>query len=178
MIRSFLPARNIIKRRVLFTALIILAAMLQQTQGLFLRELPVRVWLLLPVAVCIGMFERTAAGAVFGILAGALWDISSSTDGFNTLALFCAARISGVLIKYVMRNNLITALALCAGSTAVYTASYILIFYAFRGVSGIGQLILSFYLPAFVCSLCVCIPVYSLVRSISLKDSVSRSYRA
>ena len=61
----------------------------------------------------------------WGALAGALWDVSSGVDGFNTLVLMILCAVSSLLISHLMRNNLITALVLGAGSITAYEIIYI-----------------------------------------------------
>ena len=81
--------------------------------GLFPEIFGVKANPLIPLVICIGMFEREIAGAVLGMLAGILWDsVSPMGDGYNALLLMLAGAAAGLLIDYLMRNNLMTALLL------------------------------------------------------------------
>ena len=64
--------KNIYIRRALYALLLLLAAVLQNTQGLFPEIFGVRAMLLIPAVVCIGMHERDIAGLFFGLSAGRL----------------------------------------------------------------------------------------------------------
>lgn len=78
----------------------------------------------IPLIVCLGLFERELPGALFGALAGVIYDISSPLpDGFNAIFLTIMGFICGLLVHYVLRNNLISALLLCLFFTLLYSLS-------------------------------------------------------
>lgn len=78
-------------RRTVFVLLILAVHILQNTRGLFPEIFGVKANLLIPLVICIGMFEREIAGAVLGMLAGILWDsVSPMGDGYQcTFAYAC-----------------------------------------------------------------------------------------
>ena len=78
----------LIVRRLIFVAMIVLINIIQNTAGFFFEPFGLRAFMLIPLVVTIGMFERSYAGALLGVLAGALWDsFSVSWDGYNALFL-------------------------------------------------------------------------------------------
>jgi len=123
-----------------------------------------RVFLSIPFCVAIAMFEREVPAAVFGALAGALWDISSGVDGFNTIVLMLICAAGSLLISHFMRNNVVTALVLGAGSIAAYEIIYVAV--RFWGAGSPIRPIFTFYLPSLIVTV-VFVPVcYFIIKSI------------
>lgn len=141
--------RLIFIRRVILVAVIVLVSLLQNTKGFFPEPFGIRAFLLIPLTVCIGMFERSYAGALLGVLAGALWDsVSVYWDGYNALFLMLIAAVSGLLINVLMRNHMLTALILSAGACFIYSFSYVMFFIIARGLDGADYLLIRYYLPS------------------------------
>ena len=97
-------------RWAIFCALLVFSVLLQNSVGGLLDFFGIRVFLCIPFCVAIAMFEREVPAAVFGAFAGALWDVSSGVDGFNTIILMAICAVSSLLISHLMQNNIITAL--------------------------------------------------------------------
>lgn len=74
--------------------------------------------LLIPLTVYVAMFEGPVTGGVFGAVAGVLWGIfSQRLLGFDALLLLALGCICGLLVRMLLRNNLLTALLLGTGGT-------------------------------------------------------------
>ena len=90
----FASSRNIYIRRTLTAVLVFLTALFQHSG--FIPELfgaPAMV--LIPLTVCIAMFERSIPGMCFGVLAGLLWDFAiSGGDGFFSVMLTAVVSLS------------------------------------------------------------------------------------
>ncbi len=144
--------------------MITVAVILQNSVcGLF-GFLGARVFLSIPLCVAVAMFEREVPAAIFGAFTGALWDVSSGVDGFNTIVLMLLCAVCSLLISHLMRNNLVTALVLGVGSITAYEVIYIAT--RFWGAGNPVRQIFSFYLPSLVFT-AVFIPVcYYLVKYI------------
>jgi rod shape-determining protein MreD len=141
--------KSILLRRVWLTAVLVAASMLQNTAGLLPDIFGARAMLLLPAAVCVAMFEREITGTLFGVFAGLLWDMSAP-DGasFNAVMFAFIGFACGMLIKYLMRNNLVTALLLCSVFTVLYLLGYWLRIYVFGGGFKGALSLFTFYLPS------------------------------
>lgn len=167
----------LIIRRAAFAVIILLAHILQNTNGFFPEIFGARAFLLIPLAVCIGMFEREITGAVFGLFAGALWDsVSGLGDGWNTLFLMLTGALCGLLINVLMRNHLLTALILSAAANVIYVSLYLLFFVIARGLDSAGYLFLTFYLPSAVYSFLFTPIFYITVRAIMKKTVVTEEF--
>ncbi len=143
--------KNLYIRRLVFVVLILVAALLQNTPNLFPEFFGAPAFLLVPVVVCISMFERDLAATLMGIFAGALWDVTLARgDGYNALILMVISTLVGFLINYLMRNNLSTALLLGGVAILIYEVLHWLIFVIFSGVEGGAKLLIVFYLPSAV----------------------------
>ena len=154
-------------RSIIFCLLISAAVFIQNTAWHLPLPGSPRVFIALPLAVCISMFEREIASALFGAFTGVLWDISSGADGFNALVIMLLCAVCSVLVSRIMRNNIVTSLVLSAGACAVYIIVYILVFTVFSGGFAPGAL-LAFYLPALALTVIAAVPLYFAVRAISL----------
>lgn len=165
--------KTLILRRFLFALIILLAHILQNSRGVFPSIFGIHANLLLPLTVCIGMFEREVAGAFLGLFAGVLWDtVSGLGDGYNALFLMLASALCGLLITLVMRNNLMTALLLSAGTCLVYAILYVVFFVLAEGVDSSGYLLLRYYLPNALYSFIFTPIWYLLVRSVMRKTKL------
>lgn len=142
---------NLYIRRVGFIFLILFVGVLQNTPHMFPTVFGAHAFLLIPTVVCIAMFERDLAATLMGIFAGAVWDATAARgDGFNALFLMIIATIVGLLINYLMRNNLSTALLLSAVAIVLYAVLHWFIFVICRGIVGGLLLFATFYLPSIV----------------------------
>ncbi len=133
-------------RWLIFCALVTMSVLLQNSTGGALGLFGARVFLSIPLCVSIAMFEREVPAALFGVLAGVLWDASSGVDGFNTLVLMLLCAVCSLLISHLMRNNIVTALVLGAGGITAYELIYFLTRF-WGGGNPIIQ-IFKFYLPS------------------------------
>lgn len=135
-------------RWAIYALIIAGAVLLQNSVGGLAEIFGVRIFLVLPVLISIAMFERELPSAILGAIAGVLWDVSCSTDGFNAIVLMIIPAGCSLLISHFMRNNLVTAMVLGAGGIGAYELVYIILKFTGQGFS-FGYLF-TFYLPAFL----------------------------
>lgn len=160
---------NLYIRRIAFVLVIFFVALLQNTPHLFPTIMGAHAFLLIPLVVCIAMFERDLASTLMGIFAGALWDVSSSWgDGFNAIFLMLIATVVGLLINYLMRNNLSSAMLLGGLSVALYVIIHWFIFIVCRGIEGAFKLFLIFYLPSAIYTV-IFVPIFYIIMRSFLK---------
>ena len=157
--------QKLLVRRLVFDAAVILINILQNTRGFFPEIFGARAFLLIALVVCIGMFERKITGALLGLFAGALWDMSiPDGSGYNALILMLFAAACGFLITVLMRNHLLTAIILSAAACIIYALLYVLFFVVAAGITDSGRLLLSFYLPSVIYTVALTPVFYFAVR--------------
>ncbi|MBQ8209415.1 MAG: hypothetical protein IJZ35_02390 [Clostridia bacterium] len=167
----------VVIKRILLFAIVVVAAMLQNTDGLLPVIFGARIILLIPVVVCIGMCEGEMSGLVYGLIGGAFWDVcASGIDGFHGFYLAFIGCLSGILVHFIMRNRLLTQYCICTVSAVFYC-----VFYWFATVySQVGDMnyskLLGFYLPGAVITTAFSFIVYFIIRFIcsSLKEKEPR----
>ncbi len=135
-------------RWAIYCALLMVSVLLQNSVGGLFEVFGARVFLSIPLCIAVAMFEREVPAAIFGAFAGALWDVSSGVDGFNTLVLMTLCAVCSLLISHLMQNNVVTSLVLGAGSIAAYEIIYIAV--RFWGAGNPIRQIFSFYLPSLI----------------------------
>ncbi len=140
-------------KKILLFAVVLVAALLQNTQGLLPEFLGARVFWLLPLTVCIGMFDGELSGLIYGAIGGAFWDVcSASPDGFCTFYLALAGCVSGLLVRFFVRKKMLAQYCI----TAVVSVLFCVLYWLFTVCIPVGdrdsQKLLGFYLPAAVVS--------------------------
>ncbi|MGN1316010.1 MAG: hypothetical protein ACI4VW_03015 [Acutalibacteraceae bacterium] len=151
-------------RWAIFCLLLTSAVLLQNSYGGLTEILGARIFISIPLCVMISMFEREVPAAVFGAFAGALWDVSGGVDGFNTFILMILCAVCSLLISHLMRNNVVTAMALGTGGIAAYEIIYIAV--RFWGAGSPLRFVFSFYLPSLLITVPFVPLCYILVRFI------------
>lgn len=158
----------VVVKRILLLGIVIFAAMLQNTDGLLPVVSGARIFILIPVIVCIGMCEGELAGLLYGLAGGAFWDVcASGIDGFHGFYLALTGCIAGILVHFVMRNRLLTQYCICTIATLVYCVVYwYATVYSQTGDMNYNKL-LGFYLPGAVVTTAISFAVYFVIRYIS-----------
>lgn len=131
-----------------YCLLIALAALLQNTQGLWFEIGGARCFFLIPVAVVLGINEDERAAAFLGLFAGFLWDmVSAQHMGFNFIYLMLVCYITSSLVSYVIRDTFWVCAVSAIICTVLYCVLYWLIFIVFSGVHGAAESLGYFYIP-------------------------------
>ncbi len=151
-------------RWVIYAAVITGAVLLQNSVGGLTEIFGARIFLAVPLCVSIAMVERELPAALAGAFAGILWDVSCGADGFNAIVLMLIPAVCSLLISHFMRNNIITAIVLCVGSTLFYEILYIIVNLIGKGIA--FKSIFSFYLPSFIITVAVMPVFYDIVKAI------------
>ncbi len=151
-------------RWVIYATVITGAVLLQNSVGGLTEVFGARIFLALPLCVSIGMVERELPAAVLGAFAGILWDISCGADGFNAIVMMLIPAVCSLLISHFMRNNIITAFVLCAGSTVAYELIYMIVNLFGNGFA--FKYVFTFYLPSIILTVAVMPIFYDLIKAI------------
>lgn len=159
----FASSRNIYIRRALTAVLIFATALIQHT-GIVPDIFGVSAMLLVPLTVCVAMFERSMSGMCFGVLAGILWDFASVRgDGFFAVILTVIGFFSGALVTFIFRNNIRSALIISFAALLFCNVSYWLMFILNKGYEGAWDVLFSRYLPSVLYSLVFTFVFYYLI---------------
>ena len=114
------PMRRLGTRYLKWTAyglLILLACIVQAAPRMIPSIAGARPLLIIPMVVCIAMFVGPVGGGAAGVAGGLLWDMfADRLLGFNALLLLCIGCAAGLLVRLLIRNNLLSALLLCAAA--------------------------------------------------------------
>ncbi len=170
----FASSRNIYIRRAL-TALLVFMTALFQHSGFIPELFGAPAMLLLPLTVCIAMFERSIPGMCFGVLAGLLWDFATPKgDGFFSVMLTAVGFVSGALVTFIFTNNIRAALILSFGALTVCNVSYWFMFIMRKGYEGAFEILFSRYLPSVFYSLIFVFVYYYIVSFVFKVTSESK----
>ncbi len=163
--------KKLILRRICLALILLLISVIQNTDGFFPQFFGVRALLLIPAVVCIGMFERDFHGMLLGLFAGALWDITASGASFNALFLMTVGFLCGTLINTIMRNNVVTAAILTAASSIIYNVGYWMVHYLFSGLDSSVYMLIRYYLPSVIYTVCFIPVIFIIIRSVEKRFS-------
>ena len=142
---------------------------LQTTPQLF-QFFGVKPILILPLVVCIGMYEGIMTTAVFSIFAGFLWDISSDKLlGFNAIILLCCSVAISLVCIYYLRTKLINSVAFCAITAMLQGFLDFVFYYAIWNYSDVSIILFYQILPTTIYTILLTPLFYYLIRRISLK---------
>ncbi len=143
--------------------LLLLVAFLFQSAPHSLEIAGIKPLLLVPLTVAIGLFTGPMGGGAAGAVAGFLWDIyADCLPGFHGLFLLCIGCICGLLVVLLMRNNLLTATLLCAGTLVLQVLYDWGLTYCILGRDHPLQLLGDVYLPTALYTLLVSPLLYVL----------------
>ncbi len=164
---KFADNKNLYIRRALFALMIVIAAAFQHTGGAVPAIGSAKALVLIPLTVCIAMFEKSMGGLSFGVLAGVLWDFATVRgDGFYAVVMALVGYAAGALTVYVLRNNIFSAVILSGAASLFVTAVYWFVFIFLKGYEGAWDILTSFYLPSAVYSVAFTAVYYYAVRFI------------
>lgn len=138
-----------VKKTIVYTVLIALAALLQNTEGLIPQIAGARCFLLLPVCIIIGVGEDEKLASLLGLFGGMLWDLSSPAHmGFNAAFICVMCFISASFVTYIVRNTFFTAMLFSVISIFLYCLSYWMFFIIIKDIKGAELSLFTFYLPS------------------------------
>lgn len=131
----------------LYMLVILLLYVLQTTPG-FLQVFGVKPFLVIPMVICIAMYEGEFVGALLGAFGGLLCDMAASTFfGFYTVSLFLFCTGTGLCIIYLMKNDVKGAVLLCGGYVLAMGLIEFTFYYMLWGYDGWEQILFYRTLP-------------------------------
>lgn len=165
-----LSKKENIKKRILFAVIILVTFLLQTTDGFFPAPFGIHACILIPATVCIAMFEREFSGLFFGLASGMMLDsVSSDTVCYYSVFFTLMGFVTGMLITYLMRNNLVTALMFTSVFSLIHNSLYCLLYYLFDGADISFAFYLKYYFASAVYTALLTPIFYFLTRAIEKK---------
>ena len=144
--------------------------MLQNVGGLFPEIYGARCFLLLPVTIILAMGEDEITGAVLGLFAGLLWDLTSGVHmGFNCIYIALMCFFSCALVTYIARDIFITNIVSISVATVLYGFLYWLFFIIIKGVSKGEMTLITFYIPCVIYTLVLSPLIYVILKPLKRK---------
>ncbi len=160
--------KKAVERRIILAFLLVLTFLFQNTGGLFPAPFGIHAMLLVPITVCIAMFEREFAGMFYGLAAGVMLDaFSSQSVVFNSLFFTVIGFGAGALITYLMRNNLLCATIMVSFSSFLYTTLLYFLYIDFSAIDKPLLVFLRYYFASAIYTVILTPVYYFIVRAVS-----------
>lgn len=164
---------NLAKRRiysilkwVLYAAVLCFSYAFMMTPGLF--ELGnTRPLIVLPMVICVGVFEGELRGGIFAIFAGILWSSGVTVFwGFHPLVLYICVVFCGVVTSVYLQENLPSTMLLAGVAIAAYLLASFFVNYAIWNYGNAGEIFKRSYIPTFFFTWAVTPIYYFIVKGI------------
>lgn len=161
---------KISQRKWLLYALLLTLSYILQSSEIMPAFYMARPTLVINTAIAIAMLEGEIGGGIIGAAAGVFIDISlQALPGFYSIILLICCSAIGLVVRYLMRNNLVTALLLGAAVIFLSKSLFWFFFYCFSGESQSTYIYVSRVLPECFYTLVCQIPLYYAARSIKTR---------
>ena len=148
---------------IFYCLIILICDLLQNVSGLFPEIYGA-------VSIILAMGEDERNGALLGLFAGLLWDLTSGVHmGFNCIYIMLMCFFSSALVTYIARNIFITNIVSITVTTVLYAFIYWLFFIIIKGVSGGEMTLVTFYLPCVIYTLVLTPIIYLILKPIKRK---------
>lgn len=172
---KFKSNNMLVLRRILFTALIVVTAVLESSENILPPVKGVNAFVLIPLVVCIALFEKSVPALLFGTFAGVMWDMYSITaEGFFSVVLSAVGFFTAIIILFYMRNNIATAVILSFVWSFLCNTLYWLNFIFFRDYTSPFYIYLRYYLPSVFYTAAFAFVFYFIVKYIFVKTTPER----
>ena len=152
-----------------YAVLLLLLYVVQTTPGLFLFG-GIKPLIIIPASITIAMVEGEFVGGIYGAFAGLLCDTAgSSLLGFNGLFISFFCILSGLLVIYLLRCNLLGCMMFTGVTLLVRGSVEFLFAYGMWGHDGVWRIYVFYTLPTVAYTLAATPLVFWAVRGIFRK---------
>ncbi len=138
----------------IYALMLLVLYVLQTTPGL-LSIFGIRPVLIIPFVICIAMLESELVGAIFGCMAGLIWDASlGQLFGFNGLLVLVICFLIKILTTYIVRIRKISVLIIGFLSMLLILSLDFVVYYGMWGqrFAGSSSIYINLFLPTIVYS--------------------------
>ena len=128
--------------------------------------------LIVPLVVCVCMFESVMPSAVFSMIAGLVWDVSSDKIlGFNGIILIVCGVFISLLCIYYFHTKVMNSIAFCAIVMIFQGLLNYLFYFAIWQYSGSYVVLISDILPTALYTVITTVPIFFAIKFISYKSN-------
>ncbi len=127
----------------------LLMVMLQASPRIFPIILGVRPSPLIAFTICVSVLGGARTGVTVGTLAGLLYGLfSTHIFGFDALMFMILCLVSGLLVEWILRANIYTALLLSSCGIVLYSMIEWIFCYVIPGYTDVATLLFKVILPS------------------------------
>lgn len=153
--------RNTAVRWILYGAMLVLSYVYMTTAPLNLRT-PLFV---IPIAMCISMFEEPFESAICGCVAGLLLDTAQGTlVGLSGIILLWCCLFSSLLFHFFARRHILNIVLLNAAAILIQGVIHYFFYYAIWEYDPSGKIFTREFLPVMIYTEIAVLPFYYAVR--------------
>ena len=158
--------------------LVLLAAFLLQSAGLFPALRGVRPLLMVALVCALSVLHGVGAAFAFGLTGGVLCDlVSSAPDGFHAIAMSLLALAISLLVEYLFNQRLITVGLLSLGGCALYYLALFLFVELPKGYEGVAAYLWKASLPGALYTWLFVLPFYFGARYLTYLSQRERGHK-
>lgn len=171
---QFEKAKPYIKWGIYYLLLLLMVAV-QTTPKLF-SIFGVKPVLIVPLMICVCMFEEITPSFIFSLMTGFLWDMTSDKLlGFNAIILVCCGTLISLLCVYYLHTKLVNAYIFAVVTMVIQGLLDFFFHFAIWQIEGSSQILVKSILPTALYSIALTVIFFFCVRSISRKlNTVTR----
>lgn len=157
----------------IYSLTLIIIYALQTTPRLF-QIFGIKPILILPLIVCISMYEGIMPSAIFSMIAGLLWDISSDKlFGFNAVILLSCSVLITLICIFYLHTKLLNSMAFCLVTALLQGLLDFLFYYAIWKYDNVSIILVKDILPTILYTVILTPLFYWGVKYINSKFSLT-----
>lgn len=164
--------RNTVIRWILYILLTVISYIYMTTapQKLLMIRTPLFV---IPIAMCVAMFEEPFDSAIMGCAAGLLLDTAQGTlIGLSGIIMLWCCLGTSLLFHFFMRRHIINIIALNAAAVIAQGIIHYFFYYAIWEYDSAGKIFTREFLPVMIGTIIAVIPFFFLVRFLSRRFGI------
>lgn len=159
--------RNTVIRWIFYILLTVLSYIYMTTapQKLFIFRTPLFV---IPIAMCVSMFEEPFDSAIMGCAAGLLLDTALGTlIGLNGIIMLWCCLGTSLLFHFFMRRHIVNIITLNAAAVLAQGLIHYFFYYAIWEYDSAGKIFTREFLPVMICTVISAVPFFFIIRFLS-----------
>lgn len=164
--------RNTVIRWILYILLTVISYIYMTTapQKLLMIRTPLFV---IPIAMCVAMFEEPFDSAIMGCAAGLLLDTAQGTlIGLSGIIMLWCCLGTSLLFHFFMRRHIINIIALNAAAVIAQGIIHYFFYYAIWEYDSAGKIFSREFLPVMIGTIIAVIPFFFIIRFLSRRFGI------